>query len=132
MRIKADFVTNSSSTAYILYVPSNYELDENDLHKAANEYWPDWEDEFPTLELFKKRILEDFEDFVGNKELWYEDSIIGYSTLVDILVDKFQVIAINVDSSSGQMHLISPDKIKEIIAVEELIKMKGELNASKT
>jgi len=134
MKIKADFVTNSSSTVYIVFVPPNYELNEEELQKVAQKHWDDGEgnsDSFDTAEEYKERVLEDFEDFMGDSFMYEEDTM-GFYTLKEILTSKFEILSIDVGPDSGQIRNISSEKVKEIIAVGELIKMKEEKNASET
>lgn len=134
MKIKADFVTNSSSTAYIMFVPPNYELNEEELQKVAQKHWDDGEgnsDSFDTAEEYKERVLEDFEDFMGDSFMYEEDAM-GFYTLKEILTSKFEILSIDIGPDSGQIHNISSEKVNEIIATADLIKMKEEKNASET
>jgi hypothetical protein len=133
MKIKADFVTNSSSTAFIVFIPPNYKIPDHELQKIAEDAYndDDWGDQFKTTEDFKKRILEDFEDFIENGMMWLEDTT-SYYWLSEFLNKEFGIISFDVDSSNGQMHNIPIKKIKDIIAVHELIKMKDIINDTET
>jgi len=43
MKIKADFVTNSSSTAYVVFVPNNFYADEEEIKKLYNDEYKEYE-----------------------------------------------------------------------------------------
>jgi len=134
MKIKTDFVTNSSSTAYVFFLPSNYIIKEEDLQKCAEEWFDEYvDDDTETIEDYKKKIVEGVETLKAQHYLYHEESYQVYTPILEIL-DKggYELISIDVDSSSGQIHIVDTEKIKEMIAIEELITMKGELNATET
>ncbi|RLF56859.1 MAG: hypothetical protein DRN27_08930 [Thermoplasmata archaeon] len=100
MKIKSDFVTNSSSTAYIVAIPNDFEPDQevilekskdHFIYKESDEEWPE------------TRILEDFSECLAllksGDNIWTHrdeegcDSRIFY-TMVDICNDNGFVLSI--------------------------------------
>lgn len=133
MKVKIDFVTNSSSTAYVFFLPSNYVLDGKYVNELADEWWGEYDDGKGTIEDYKKMIVDSFEQFKKDKVMWHDDNYQVYAPIQDILAKHGQeLISIDIDSSSGQIHLIDVKHLKEMVAIEELITMKGELNVTET
>lgn len=136
MKIKLGFVTNSSSTVYILFIPPNYDISNNELDKAADEYWLeiDGEGHFASIQEFKKQIYVDFIDLKENGYLHMEDNYFTLPAIREILVNmkKFDLFQIDVGPDNEQIHNVTEDKMKEIIAVQELVKIREELNVTET
>jgi len=107
MKIKSDFITNSSSTAYIVAIPNDFEPDQEDIleyfkeHNItgyASEDWPE------------TRILEDFSECLellkSGDNIWNfgdegADNRIFY-TMSDICNDRGFVLSIlELNSTDG-------------------------------
>jgi len=73
MRIKTDFVINSSSTAFIVCIPRNFIPTKEEIDSAYsthNIYRQD-EDELTEEDLYKKLPYELMEDLKNGDNLWY-------------------------------------------------------------
>lgn len=57
MKIKTDFVTNSSSTAYVIFIPNNYYPSEVEIQKAYERYKKDFCDD--EVELSEERLYKE-------------------------------------------------------------------------
>lgn len=71
MRIKNDFVTNSSSTAYVVFIPDNFQLDPEEAEKLFYiEYVEDYENEEYERKALKEELPELIEELKEGKDLW--------------------------------------------------------------
>lgn len=132
MRIKTDFVTNSSSTCFIVFVPNNYVPSDEALIKAMEEqlgWWDDEEDNPPEtaeeyLPILKQEILECIEDLKQGKDIYKDNYGDGvdykvYST-VDCLMSREGFGLTSIDTAG--------DGLDQIVGVPEdkIIKILGE------
>jgi len=70
MKIKVDFITNSSSTAYVVFVPNNFKVTRNQAHKSyKNEYYSDTSDKAFNDEIFCD-IEDSIEELKEGQHLW--------------------------------------------------------------
>jgi len=94
MKIKMDFVTNSSSVCYVVFVPQSFKVTDKMIEDGIEEakYWWEFEEDekMPTVETLKKEIEECIDllkegDNVYNSS--YGDGINykSYGVLQDIL-----------------------------------------------
>jgi len=109
MKIRNGFVSNSSSSSFVVLLPDNF-LEEIDYTKIS-----DGDDEFP-MDEFKKLIT----DFVNNGGMWDEE-IYDYDTdwdFYDILYDLMQpyvIASVEGGPDSGSWTVASKDKVREIL-----------------
>lgn len=70
MKIKADFITNSSSTAYVVFIPNNFKTTRNQAQKVyKNDYYCDTSDKAFSDKIFKD-IEESLETLKEGTPLW--------------------------------------------------------------
>lgn len=132
MKIKTDFVTNSSSTCYVVFVPANYKLDDNALKAAIeqNMEWWDEEEEDPELtsddyvEMLRDEVIECLQELKEGNDIYKDNYGDGvdyktYST-VDQLVGDLGFGLTSVDTSG--------DGLDQIVGVQEekVIKILGD------
>ena len=76
MKIKSDFVTNSSSTCYIVFVPTKYVPSDDVLVDAINremQWWDfDEDDEIETAEQFLEAYRDEFMDAIESLKMGQE------------------------------------------------------------
>ena len=120
MKIKSDFVTNSSSTCYIVLIPPSFEVDKEKLKNLYDKFtyyndrdsisFDDMLKEFDeTIQILKKGERIYLDDF-GN-----ELHVVTFNSLEEYLKD-FYVNEIKL-STGGETSItgISMDKVFEII-----------------
>lgn len=133
MKIKLGFVTNSSSTVYILYIPPGYDMTDKELDEAVEKYFYEVEENFEGDNEYRKQVYVDFIDLKENGYLHMEDSYYTLPAVREILVNMnhFDIFQIDVGPDSEQMHNVTEEKIKEIIATQELIRIREEKSVTK-
>jgi len=63
MKIKIDFITNSSSTAYIVFVPNNFEVTRNQAYEAYEAY------DNNSYKAFSDKTFEDIEKTIESLKM---------------------------------------------------------------
>jgi hypothetical protein len=79
MKIKSDFVTNSSSTSYVVFIPDRFYVDDGEAleyFKAEIEMYYDADDsEIPIEERLEKDIPDFIESLKEGENLWREGDL---------------------------------------------------------
>ena len=112
MKIKTDFVTNSSSISYICVVPRSFNIREVLDMTTINKYDENGGEELTYEEL--EKIISEFESVRNGNELYRENSYRSYDILNEIVEEKDFIIS-SVDGGPDENKLIflDPDLLKE-------------------
>jgi len=126
MKIKNDFITNSSSTSYVVCIPDNFKFELNNEKIIGSENYDiiefdDFEGDFET-EGFDERVILELNKMLdslrqgGDVFNWGE---YGYSpimsTLIQALPDKYVMQKIDSGSDRGGVWGIKKSKIVEVL-----------------
>lgn len=106
MKIRRGFVSNSSSSSFVILLPIKFDINNVDF----NQYW----DIMDECEINKDGVIEVFNKLVSEKSLWEEDNQGGCDVLKEIF-EKYIVATIECGPDDGQLILADRDKVKEII-----------------
>ncbi len=131
MKIKLDFITNSSSTCYIVLIPKNFNIADciSKLIKT-DSYGDDLYDLYNNDEKNLPKLIEDVTKNISRlqmgEELWYDDTACFNTTVA--LVNQQDLIISGVDISGDMGGIINGVKMTHI----EEIQKRFEENENKT
>jgi hypothetical protein len=126
MKIKSDFVTNSSSTCYVVFVPNRFVPSDEEIKEAIDEektYWSD--DEYQPLlddfETTKEEVMECIESLKEGGNIYRTDYGDGVDhriySVVQMIVSSngFDITSVEMTSDGGDTILGVPEeKVIEI------------------
>lgn len=106
MKLKADFVTNSSSTAYIVFIPNDFYANENYLQRICNGKRTQC---YPELKEDTSEIVDDIqtmiEELKEGSDIYYEEvlyKMIAWGTLVEICEENnFIISEVNINNEGN-------------------------------
>lgn len=114
MKIKQDFVTNSSSTAWIVYVPENYSIPINEFISEIKNNYDEDDYENLNIEEVLNEILEDLKNghTIINSDMEYPiyNTACGFFSRDDLVVDIR-----NIPQSYDYIIGLKKEKIVEVI-----------------
>ena len=114
MKIKTDFVTNSSSTAYVVLVPNAFYADDNELEKEYQQVIE--EHEVLSDELIYKEIPECIELLKEGESLTYEYNNSIFYTVLGICENRGFLLASMTTSGENDTFIqgIKEEQIEKI------------------
>ena len=116
MKVKFSFVTNSSSTAYIVFIPDNFKASRKDIMDIYSEELEGYYDELNEDDIVKE-INEKIEDLKFGETIWEYDEYMAYA-IIRGLCSYHDFILTSLDVSSdgnGTITNIKKEKFIDIL-----------------
>jgi hypothetical protein len=102
MKIRNGFVSNSSSSSFIVLLPENFVLDLSGYDFENSGY-----------EATEEEVKKMFAQLLSNKNIWEEEGdAVG---ILENVLDDYVVATLDTSSEGGQIVLADPVKIKKIL-----------------
>lgn len=126
MKIRNGFVSNSSSSSFVVILPKNFNVEKyvnENISKMGSwtkgdilenfEYDGDNEDDF-----LKEKVIGYINHFIKNGEVYedcYGDEMPGAMRVISDVLKEYVVASIDVSSDSGCGVLINAEKVEKIL-----------------
>lgn len=109
MKLRNGFVSNSSSSSYVVLLPENFNVNEIDLTKF--DFEDDWRSEGEEIDF--EGIKNTLNELINDKEIWQEGTPNYYNVLQ--IVDDYVIAQVYVSSEGGTISLADRGKVMSII-----------------
>lgn len=116
MKVKFSFVTNSSSTAYIVFIPDTFKASHKDIMDIFSVDLEGYYDELNENDIVKE-IHEKLEELKGGKTIWEYDEYMAFAIIRD-LCEQHDFVLTSIDVSSdgnGTITNIQKEKFLDIL-----------------
>lgn len=123
MKIKCDFVTNSSSTCYVVFVPPDFELNEREVRSSQGyKDWDKWDRDMDNAEenteYFIDAMNEGLTMLKRGESVWRDELRTGFFGLTSILEERgLQLISVDMSGGDGsdQIVPITAEHIEKVL-----------------
>jgi len=102
MKVRNGFVSNSSSSSFIMLIPESFNIDEFDFTPYQKKLGYNDTNEEEVIKLFKKLQKQ--------KSLWHGDN---YDVITEIF-DEFVITSVETSSEDGGVDILSNKSIKKL------------------
>jgi hypothetical protein len=111
MKIKLDFITNSSSTAYVIMIPPNLKM-----VTSVDELGLNWDEDTDDKDKAINLVNENISTLKQGNTLYAEDVYLYCSTQDYLLEKGLEIASIEISSDGGgTLEPVRPDKIFQIL-----------------
>lgn len=136
MKIKTDFVTNSSSTMYVIYLPDDFQIDEKEaLVQIKRHDFSDIPKELDPPMSHEDYILTELavaiDELRTKGEIWMEDMDSSiFFVLVDVIPGELIIRSVECGDGYYSILAIKPEDLKPHYMAETLksLEVKGSTN----
>ena len=120
MKIKSDFVTNSSSSCYIVFIPPNLVLEEREVMSSQGyKEWDKWDrEESEGIENFIDALNTGLDMLKKGESVWRDELHTGFFGLTSILEARgLQLISVDMSGGDGsdQIVPITAEHIEKVL-----------------
>jgi len=122
MKTKSDYITNSSSTSYIISIPKKFNIEKCIEYMAENEKFEYIDGICETLDDYKKELTRIFNDLKTGDILYeYECDYEIYNEIIDMICNnKLCIEKLYIPSDCGRILNINSPKHQDMINGLEL------------
>jgi hypothetical protein len=110
MKIRNGFVSNSSSSSFVILLPKNFDINTIDFEAELEKCEYDETD--------AERVKEAMEEFIKNGELWEQESYEEVDIIHNIL-KKYVVTSFDGGPDDGKIVLLNTKKVYKILGIDE-------------
>ena len=122
MKYRSGFVSNSSSSSFVMLFPDDFAVEKIDWSKfdfeefIENSYYGDDDADEADQEKIKEQVKEGLKKLLSGETLWDEEDA-AVMTAIETLFPDYIIGEISTDGDSGQMALADKTKAKKILGV---------------
>jgi hypothetical protein len=116
MKIKIDYVTNSSSTSYVVCIPPHYKFQHNEVRKEiANLYGEDESDD--TIENLANEVLSNLEEAQSSRygAIFIEEYCDNINSIIEAIPWEYIIATFESPQGSGRIMFIRPDDLERFL-----------------
>jgi len=123
MKIKLDFVTNSSSTTYIVCIPDNFSISLQDVERSDNFEDLVEEEDLKPFEVISG-LNENLKEMKNHGIMWQDDALPGTRCsalyiMTDIMEqNKFVIRRLDSGSDDGKIICFTKNEIEQIMKIK--------------
>lgn len=109
MKIRNGFISNSSSSSYVILLPASFNIDSIDLDR--------YRDEIEDNDIDDIDVINGFRDLLSNKSLHEQDNRAIF--VLQEILEPYIIVTISSGPDDEQLILADRDKIKELMNENE-------------
>lgn len=125
MKVKSDFITNSSSTCYMVIIPKDLEMTREDYISRSEDYDPDFSEDFEILKEQYEEAKKALTTLKSGNPVYRGDVDFEFWALQQWLEDKDLIIQFEPAAGGDGEDIISPidlRKLREILKTHPILK----------